>query len=120
MCRLTGLQRSRIGAQSGGCTSVAVVLPHLPEEGVGLLQVLLQQHGVFVVAVECPRQVPGQRGGLLGSMSLHDQQVTLRFAKVGGKKKDSKKPRSPPQESGVPFLGPLRWVGPMTGSPARL
>lgn len=83
MCRLTCLQRSRIGAQRGGCTSVAVVLPHLPEEGMGLLQVLLQQHRVFVVAVECPRQVPGQRGGLLGSMSLHDQQVTLRFAKGG-------------------------------------
>lgn len=99
MCRLTGLQRSRIGAQSGGCTSVAVVLPHLPEEGVGLLQVLLQQHGVFVVAVECPRQVPGQRGGLLGSMALHDQQVTLRFAKVrggwGGKKKTAKSPELP-------------------------
>lgn len=49
----TCLQRSWVRTR-GWCTSVAVVLPHFPEENIGLLQVLLQLYGVLVVAVKCP------------------------------------------------------------------
>lgn len=45
-------------------------------------------------------------------MSLHDQQVTLRFAKVG--KRTIKTPELPRNRAVSRFrtlLGPLRWVG---------